>query len=61
MSEEIKQKVSQTMKKFCKEHPDRVPYVLNHSSKESYPEKYFRELLINLIFASIQDHSSICL
>lgn len=46
MPEEIKQKVSQSMKKFCKEHPDRVPYVLNHSSKESYPEKYFRELLI---------------
>ena len=45
MPEEIKQKVSQSMKKFCKEHPDRVPYVLNHSSKESYPEKYFRELL----------------
>lgn len=47
MSEEIKQKVSASMKKFFKEHPDRVPYVLNHSSKESYPEKYFRELLTN--------------
>jgi len=30
------------MKKYFKEHPDRVPYVLNHSSKESYPEQYFR-------------------
>jgi very-short-patch-repair endonuclease len=26
------------------EHPDRVPYLLNHSSEESYPEKYFSEL-----------------
>lgn len=46
-SEEFKQKVSQSMKKFFKEHPDRVPYLLNHSSKESYPEKYFRELFEN--------------
>lgn len=47
MSDETKRKVSTSMKKFFKEHPDRVPYVLHHSSKESYPERYFRELLIN--------------
>ena len=44
LSEEQKAKTSVSMKKFCKEHPDRVPFVLNHSSKESYPEKYFREI-----------------
>ena len=42
LSEERKNKTSTSMKKFFKEHPDRVPYVLNHSSKESYPEKYFK-------------------
>ena len=42
LSEEHKNKTSASMKKFFKEHPDRVPYVLNHSSKESYPEKYFK-------------------
>lgn len=44
LSEEHKRKTSEGMKKFFKEHPDRVPYLLNHSSKESYPEKYFREV-----------------
>jgi very-short-patch-repair endonuclease len=24
-------------------NPDKVPYLINHSSKESYPEKLFRE------------------
>lgn len=38
----LKAKISKSMKKYFKEHPDRVPYVLNHSSKESYPEQYFR-------------------
>ncbi len=32
------------MKKFYKEHPELVPYKLHHSSKESYPERYFNEL-----------------
>lgn len=33
------------MKKHLEKHPDMVGFKLNHSSKESYPEKYFREWL----------------
>jgi len=29
------------------ENPNKVPYLLNHSSKESYPEKYFSEVFKN--------------
>lgn len=44
-SEESKKKISEARKKYLNEHPDKVPFKLNHSSKESYPEKYFREWL----------------
>lgn len=40
-SEETKRKISEIRKKFLLEHPDKVPYKLNHSSKQSYPEKFF--------------------
>jgi very-short-patch-repair endonuclease len=43
-SEETKSKISEIRKKYLQENPDKVPYKLNHSSKESYPEKYFTEL-----------------
>lgn len=43
-SKEQRAKISASMKKFYKEHPELVPYKLHHSSKESYPEKYFNEL-----------------
>ena len=46
-SEETKNKISESRKKYLKENPDKVPYKLNHSSKESYPEKYFNELFLN--------------
>lgn len=56
LSEEHKKKTSIGMKRYFKEHPDRVPYLLNHSSKESYPEKYFREIFTKEDFpAFIQD------
>lgn len=42
LSEETKQKISAARKKYLSEHPDKVPFKLNHSSKESYPEKYFK-------------------
>lgn len=33
------------MKQFCADHPDRVPYVLNHHQKgDSYPERYFKHV-----------------
>lgn len=43
-SQETKDKLSHIRKKYLLENPDKVPYLLNHSSKESYPEKYFTEL-----------------
>lgn len=43
MSEEQKQKISKSRKKYLEEHPDKVPYLLNHSSKISAPEQYFIE------------------
>lgn len=46
-SEETKKKLSEIRINFLKQNPDKVPYKLNHSSKESYPEKYFTELFEN--------------
>ena len=46
LSNETKSKISKSRIKFLKENPDKVPYLLNHKSKgESYPERYFREIL----------------
>jgi very-short-patch-repair endonuclease len=46
LTEETKKKISDARKKYLKEHPDQVPYLLNHFSKgESYPEKYFQIIL----------------
>lgn len=39
---ETRAKISAARKKYIAEHPDQVPFKINHSSKESYPEKYFR-------------------
>lgn len=44
MTEELKKQISIKMKQYMKDNPDKVPYKVNHSSKESYPQKYFREL-----------------
>lgn len=47
-TEETKNKISSSMKFFLENNPNKVPYLLNHYSlKESYPEKYFREILEN--------------
>lgn len=48
LSEEQKKKISESRKKYLEEHPDKIPYVMNHSSKVSYPEKYFMEVLKDL-------------
>ena len=47
-SEETKANMSIIRKKFLLENPDKVPYLLNHSSKESWPEKVFRNALEEL-------------
>jgi very-short-patch-repair endonuclease len=44
-SEEDKKRISQTRIKYLIEHPDKVPYKLNHSSEMSYPEKIFKNAL----------------
>lgn len=44
LSEETKQKISNSRKEFLRKNPNKVGYRLNHSSKESYPEKYFHEV-----------------
>ena len=43
-SEETKLKISKARKQYLSEHPDKVPYIINHSSRISYPEQYFIDL-----------------
>lgn len=43
--EESKDKISKAMINFLKENPNKVPYIINHSSKMSYPEKIFFDKL----------------
>ena len=45
LSDETKKKISDSRIKYLMEHPDQVPYRLNHSSKMSYPEKIFHNAL----------------
>jgi very-short-patch-repair endonuclease len=45
LTEEHKDKISKARKKYLDENPGKIPYLLNHSSNESYPEKIFREAL----------------
>ena len=46
-SEETKQKISKARIKYLIENPDKVPYLINHSSKKSYPEQVFENALIS--------------
>lgn len=47
-TEEEKRKISESRKQYLLEHPEKVPYILNHHSKgDSYPEKYFKEVFDN--------------
>ena len=47
LSPEHRKLISEKRKLYLKEHPEKVPYVLNHSSKESFPERFFREAFTN--------------
>lgn len=40
-SEKTKKVISKKRIKFLEENPEKVPYLLNHHSKISYPEQYF--------------------
>ncbi len=46
-SDETKKKLSDIRIKFLTENPDKVPYVINHSSKKSWPEMVFENALIS--------------
>lgn len=46
-SEETKKKISKSRIKYLQENPDKVPYIINHSSKKSYPEQIFENALIS--------------
>jgi very-short-patch-repair endonuclease len=43
---ESKEKISKARIKFLEENPDKVPYLINHSSNQSYPEELFEKELI---------------
>lgn len=45
LSEETKKLISIARKKYLQEHPDEVPYLKNHSSRDSWPEKMFKKAL----------------
>ena len=48
VSAETRERISKSMKKFIKENPDKVPYILNHKSKgPSYPEIIWKGILIS--------------
>ena len=45
-SEETKKKISESRKSYLRQHPDKVPYLLNHHRNgPSYPERYFKFIL----------------
>jgi very-short-patch-repair endonuclease len=46
-SEETKQKISKKRIEYLTDNPNKVPYLLNHSSKKSYPELIFENALIS--------------
>lgn len=46
-SDETRKKLSIIRTKYLEENPDKVPYLLNHSREESYPEKYFYKIFID--------------
>ena len=46
-STESKLKISNARLKFLRENPDKVPYIINHSSKKSWPETIFETALIS--------------
>ena len=44
-SEKTKKKISDARLKYLLANPDKVPYLMNHSSVMSYPEKVFKNAL----------------
>lgn len=44
-SDEDKKRISENRINYLNDNPDKVPYLLNHSSNMSYPEKIFKNAL----------------
>ena len=44
LPEDMKQKISDSLKQFYLNNPDKIPYKVWHSSNISYPEQYFIDL-----------------
>lgn len=42
-TDETKKRISESRKSYLLQNPDKIPYVLSHSSKVSYPEQYFMD------------------
>lgn len=58
-TQETKDKVSKSRIKYLQENPEKVPYLLNHSSKESYPERIFKNALVeNKIECWVQEYQN---
>lgn len=55
-SEETKKKISIKRIQFLEANPDKVPYLLNHSSKISYPEQYFIDCFLDIVDTGFQYH-----
>jgi very-short-patch-repair endonuclease/predicted DNA-binding protein YlxM (UPF0122 family) len=47
LSSETRAKISKSRIKYLMANPDKVPYLINHSSKKSYPEQLFENALIS--------------
>lgn len=57
ISEETRKKISESRIRYLREHPDQVPYVLNHySNGPSYAEKYWAEILEKEKIQHIKEH-----
>lgn len=44
---DAKKKISDSRIKYLMEHPDKVPYLINHSANKSWPEQVFENALIS--------------
>jgi very-short-patch-repair endonuclease len=53
---ETREKISKARIKYLEENPDKVPYIINHSSRESYPEKIFRTALTTAGITGWEQH-----
>jgi Protein of unknown function (DUF559)/NUMOD3 motif len=56
-SQETKEKISNSRKKYLNDNPEMVPYKLNHYSKgPSYPEQYFRGVFEGMGIDFVEQH-----